>query len=287
MNRSKKRPLAGKTVTNIYILLLFSLLLTPFFIVSNAYFQSSELFNRYFSFTMLNIKQFRFWTLLSYSFSHDSFFTLGFSFFPILLLVKKLRKWYSLNELGRIFLYSTLSGALAHSLLAPENHVISGALGIVLAYLVLYCRVAGRKPLFQVFSLPVNLNMIALIGILFNFLTIQWEFRPDQSSFACHLGILVFSFFYMRTARYRNQDEETSESRGKKAWIKFPDGLVHPGKLIFTRTRSKNAPGNTPFPSEKDINRILDKISEQGIHSLSEKEREILNRASQMRSNSR
>jgi hypothetical protein len=144
---------------------------------------------------------------------------------------------------------------------------------------------------FRFLGIPWNVNVLTLVAVTADLSSVQWSFRPDAGSFASHAAMLAFAYFYIR--RDAGRSVRRAAARGapremeKKAWIKCPDGSVRPGKLIYSRMKNEDLfRDEDDHPSEHEIDRILDKISEKGLHSLTPEERRRLNRASRTRSRS-
>ena len=149
----------------------------------------------------------------------------------------------------------------------------SGAVfGIIGAFAAMFP--ARKITLLVFFVLPVTMTartMAIGLGII-SFFSLIWA--DGNIAHAAHLAGGVAGYLYGRNIR----NEKTGRERSKRRGI-F-------GRRINTRFRRKNIRiiPNDSFgvaPSESEVNTLLGKISEKGIGSLSQHERETLDRASE------
>ena len=104
---------------------------------------------------------------------------------------------------------------------------------------------------------PIRAKTLALIFVGISVLYGLFPAPGDMTSHLCHLGGAIFGFFYFRY-----------ETRLKQ--------VIHQVKAQRQDKTDQKA-----VNQEKEIDRLLGKIHNHGINSLTDAERKFLNRASQ------
>jgi membrane associated rhomboid family serine protease len=219
-----------------------------------------------FAFSLKSLKELKLWTLFTHSLLNDNPLELIGSMGSVVFFVQKLKKFYSGKTVTRFFFWASLAEAFSHALIEPENQKISGSLGIAIAFLLLYTLKSRNTPLFFLNRIPIHLPMVTAALILFDLFTLGSPWRPDHGSFAGHIGILFFMYF--KRSAYLHTDSYYESLFSSQA------------------TEDKQQKKLKPPPSsslESQVDSILEKISRQGIESLSDKERGLLDRASKIK----
>ncbi|EKD27367.1 MAG: hypothetical protein ACD_79C00739G0006 [uncultured bacterium] len=268
-------------IFNIYFILIITLILTLFFQLSKLNTVILDFLNANFSLSMNALKSFKVWTLVSYSLFNNNLFILTITFVVILTLTNSLKKIFSEYELGKYFLKASLIGGISHVLIAPNDFVTNGSFGVMMGFILLYSKVKGSDPVITIFKKPFNWNTFAFLLIILDLLTIQRDFRPDESSFANHIGIFIYSFLCFRSKNTDYMDLKKEEFIEKYDIAQKKHFNDFYSKFINKTEKPKEE------ISETDVDKILDKISEKGIHSLSEEEKKILKKASKMKGSPR
>jgi len=153
-----------------------------------------------------------------------------------------------------------------------------GASGAVFGVMMAFAMIAPEQPitLLLFFILPVTIKAKYLVlGAIFLVTMSIITMSGAQTGVAdwAHLGGLFFGYLFMRI-KYR---------------LPLPFGTLFRPKLnirakLHQRKESKYEPIDTETFISEEIDPILEKISSQGIHSLTRKERRTLKRAhSQMK----
>ncbi|MBI2930554.1 MAG: rhomboid family intramembrane serine protease [Planctomycetes bacterium] len=149
--------------------------------------------------------------------------------------------------------------AVAHTVAAfamgaPNIHAI-GASGAILAVCVVAAHLFPTRQVLIMFVLPVPLWLLVLAYVAMDLYYPLVGMQPWVAS-AGHLGGAIFGFLFYRLRM----------GRPRFSWLTRPfEGLL----------------SRKPRPSREEVDRILDKINAQGIGSLTDRERDILKRASE------
>jgi membrane associated rhomboid family serine protease len=226
------------------------------------------------------------WQLLTYQFMHGGWLHLLLNCWAIYVFGRELedtlgRKrylalYFASGVIGGLF--QALSGVLLHgAFAAPVVGASAGAFGLVAAFATLYPE--RRLMLLLFFIIPVNMRakflllfsgILAALGILF---------PTDNIAHAAHLGGMITGIvFVLFAVRWHWHWPRLPQLRKLPAQ---PSGRV-PRRTARPWRDSEGSVDEDLPPDEflsKAVDPILDKISAQGIHSLTERERRILETA--------
>ncbi len=182
------------------------------------------------------------------------------------------------RRFGVMLVMTTLVGAIVYALLSSGSVVpLSGAGGLAMALLVV---VALRYPDQKVRLLlpPVTLSLktlgYGLIGLLVVMSIAQ---RADPAESLAHLSGVGVGFLCLKNLSWLDVGVGSIGKKGVGS-----DVGVQKRKVAKTggRMRARTELNMKVSKSEAEVNRILDKVSEEGIGNLSDDEREILKFAS-------
>jgi len=221
------------------------------------------------------------WRLFSFQFLHGDFSHLIGNMIGLYFFGPIMEQWLGSKRFAAYYLFCGAFGGLAylfacHFNLVPFNELrgASGGLyGVMIGVAVLNPQLRVR-----LFLLPVELTMKQIAWMMLGFALLVTLFNgPNAGGEICHLGGAVLGYLLMRnpdilgvfdssTALFSvaRAKHEAQARRKQKAY----DPKIKP------RTRLEPVDGG-------ELNRILDKISEHGLHSISDEERDILKRASE------
>ncbi len=220
------------------------------------------------------------WRLLTYAFLHDrsSLWHIAMNMLILWFFGRTLERMYGSRELLLFYLTAAIAAAVGFSLislLVPTGGKMLGASGAVMGVMMLYGIHFPRQQVW-VWFIPVEIRWLIAFYIavdLFPLLQLL-SGEPDYSgvAHAAHLSGLLFGWIY-----YRFQWRlETVADR-------LTGGLLFRWKRA-TRGRHLKvyAPRETePIDLEAELDRILEKIHNQGSESLTDRERTILTKASE------
>ena len=207
------------------------------------------------------------WQPLTYLFLHGSFTHLLFNMFTLYFLGPETERAMGSRHFLAMYLLSGLLGGLAWLWLSPDSYAVcvgaSGAIyGILAAFATLYPR--RQLTLLIFFVIPVTLMAWQLVAglALIEFILA----RADQSSNIAHVAHFAGAF-----AGFLYIDQLFESTHLRRLWARARD---------YVSQRPHTPRAAPPPPDQAEVDRILDKITAQGIQSLTKAERQTLHRAS-------
>lgn len=218
-----------------------------------------------------------FWRLATYLFLHGGFWHLAFNLFALWMFGMPVESQWGGREFLKYYFLCGVGAALISVALAPHSSIpIIGASGAVYGLLVAFAMLYPDAVVYLYFLIPVKAAHMALLFGAVEFFMGASSATPGVARFA-HLGGMVTGYLYIRwwwvwkvklKTAFRNlisgdDDDEAAAPRPRP-----------------TRRRVPIAP-----PAEEDhmaeIDRILDKILESGLESLTDSERTLMRRYSE------
>lgn len=207
-----------------------------------------------------NIKAYKLWTLISYHVADDSYYLSVIFLILSCFILSQTTKIISFTETSKFLLYSSLIAAFTHILTTSPSAKLAGLTTILTSTLFLFSFLKGKEPIFRLFNKVITFNHIILILIVLNIVTAQAPWRSDSVSVTSQLAVMIYSFFFLKRSNFKKPD------------------ILRKKTVNYKVSPSKKLKDNIPI--EKQVDAILDKINQKGIHTLSEQERDILNQAS-------
>lgn len=225
------------------------------------------------------------WTLVTYMFLHFDFFHIIFNMIMLYVGGRLFSDYIGAGRLTVTYILGGLWGALFFVLgfnLFPafqEVRSVALALGASASVLAIFISIAVYMPNFELPLLllgRIKLKYIALVFVLIDILSIE---RGNPGGHIAHLGGAFWGFLYARTLL-----SGKDPARKLNRWFKSL-GSVFSRKprmrVKYQRGRplTDEAYNDQRAEMQKEIDRILEKISQRGYESLSSKEKEILFKA--------
>ena len=207
------------------------------------------------------------WQPFTYMFLHGGFTHLLFNMFTLYFLGPETERAMGSKHFLAMYLLSGLLGGLGWLWLSPQPYALcvgaSGAIyGVLAAFATLYPR--RRLTLLVFFVFPVSLLAWQLVaGMAFIEFVLANNDPTSGIAHTAHLAGAFAGFLYI--------DQLFENTTLRRLWARVRDyGAQRPPM-----------PGAAPPPPWTGwVDRILDKISAQGIQSLTQAERQTLHRAS-------
>jgi len=222
------------------------------------------------------------WTIFTYMFLHFDFFHILFNIFVLYIGGRLFSDFIGAARLTVTYLIGGLVGALffilAFNFFPVFNDVRSYAvaLGASASVLAIFVAIAVYMPNYQLPLLllgRVRLKYIALVFVLIDILSIE---RGNPGGHIAHLGGAFWGFAYASMLK-AGKDPAGAISK----WFK-PLGYLFSGKprmrVKYTKARplTDDQYNEQRLERQKEIDRILDKISQSGYDSLTTREKELL-----------
>jgi len=198
------------------------------------------------------------WQLLTYAFLHGNLLHLLLNMLGLFFLGPELERHLGARTFLVMFLFCTILGGLGWLVLTwPYEGICVGASGGIFGLIGAFAGLFPHRQLTLLvfFVLPVTMPAW-LLAVLFGLFQLAYLLNPGGSSiaYAAHLagGVAGYVFAWVMMRRSR------------------------PGSRPVILRRAAMDP---PPPSSEEINAILDKISREGLHRLTPRERAVLQRA--------
>ncbi len=219
------------------------------------------------------------WTLITYMFLHEGFMHFLFNILGLYWFGRLLLGYFDERKLISLYLIGGLIGGIFYVLaynLFPvfmgANSVLLGASASVIAILVAVAAYAPNQEIQLVLIGRVQMKYVALVYV---FLSVIGISSTNAGGNIAHLGGAFWGWLFI-----------SQLAKGKdlsNGFMKFFDKIVKlfkPKQKIYVShkqpPRDDREYNKQKNQNQKEINRILEKISKTGYDSLSSKEKEIL-----------
>lgn len=199
------------------------------------------------------------WQLFTYMFLHGDFFHLLFNMFVLWMFGPELENLWGTREFLKYY-FITGMGAGVLSVLVSANSFIPtvGASGAIYGLLLAFGLLFPDRYIYLYFFIPIKAKYLVIIFGAIEFLA-AFSGRPSGVAHFAHLGGIVVGLAYLRRGWIRDKLTERRERRKLE---------------VRTHSEDRN-------DMEARVDRILRKISDEGMKSLTPEERDTLERASE------
>lgn len=234
------------------------------------------------------------WTVVTYMFVHAWLAHLAFNMFTLWMFGPRLEHAWGTRAFVQFYLWCGLGGAIAHLLFA-QNSAVIGASGAISGVLVAYALHWPDDEVYLFGVIPMKSRWLIAAMIVMN---IIFALSPSSGiDWTAHVGGMAFGWLFLKLYSLGGLDrvrgwvssvpDESEEmpravprrrsamrDRGRDV-----DEVVARSNAVVLRERkpSQHVPKReTPQEYATRVNQVLDKISQQGIASLSRDERRLL-----------
>ena len=226
------------------------------------------------------------WTVLTYAFVHLGIFHFVFNMIMLYVGGRLFEDFLGRKQLLATYVFGALTGALffiaAFNIFPVFEPVRTQAIaiGASASVLAVFIAVASYAPDFKLPLLligPVKLKYIAIFIVVIDILSIS---RGNPGGHIAHLGGAFWGFLYAYMVR-KQVDPAKALNRWVKGWKAALSGRPRM-KVNYSATRPATDEDYNLQRAEKqrEIDRILDKISQSGYDSLTAREKETLFKSS-------
>jgi membrane associated rhomboid family serine protease len=221
------------------------------------------------------------WTIITYMFVHENFLHILFNLLWLYWFGRIFLAHLSEKQLLSVYLLGGIVGALLY--IASYNifpgliqqSQVSFAIGASAAIMAIVIAIGTLVPdhkIYIVFLGPVKIIYVALAGFILSSLI---DFSVNTGGKIAHIGGAAFGYLF--TLRYKNGKDFTM------GFSRFIDRILYffrpRQKMRVTHKANLNDDleyNRVKVEKQKELDRILDKISKKGYDSLTAEEKETL-----------
>ncbi len=227
------------------------------------------------------------WRLITAQYLHGDLFHLLFNMIALHFLGRPLERIWSVRRFFVVYTLCGLCGNIFYTVLGVKGVIhplmpAVGASGCIYGLLGIVAVLFPRATVYIYFLFPIRIRTAAIALGLIAFFSIQFR-GQNYGGEACHLAGLVFGVWWaMRGDAWWSTTEWRFLPRSR------PRAQVRGGRPatgwrwpVSSGAASAASPGQPP--DEETIDRILKKVYDGGIHTLTEKEKQVLQEASEHR----
>ncbi len=276
----RKEPEGFRWSLTIVILIVNVLL----FLLQHADGQRSEAkFLEYGALSLEGLSRGFYWQFLTFQFLHGGIVHLVLNSFVLWSFGRHLEEFLGKRAFLQLYLFSGFAGAVLQILMAiisPGGKPMVGASAGIAGLIAAFSLLSPHSTIYLMLVLPLRAKYLLPILIGIEVVCLAAGVR-DGIAHAAHLGGLLFGIAYLR-------------------WLRGWDGLANLWnrlrprrrarpivKVRFPKTDSGSWETDSAGPRNvtdgefisKEVDPILDKIRAHGIHSLTQRERDILEKA--------
>lgn len=209
------------------------------------------------------------WQLLTYAFLHATPMHLLWNMLVVWMFGTEIEIAWGSRRFVAYYLVCAAGAALASTAVAPRSPTVTvGASGAVFGILAAFAALFPNRPVLFMLLFPMRAKyfVVILAGL-------QLALFAEGSggvAYAAHIGGLLTGLFYLAVAYHkvrlpRRRRTAPPGRRPRLSVVAPPEEPSHPDVV-----------------ARDEIDRILDKISSVGIQGLSDRERTMLQRASEV-----
>jgi membrane associated rhomboid family serine protease len=241
----------------------------------------------------------------TYMFLHAGLLHLAFNMYALWLFGPRLEHTWGARAFALFYVWCGLGGALFHALFGGLSFMV-GASAAVYGVMLAYALTWPRQEIFFFGVLPMRI--MTMVGLFVAVDLLRGLAGHGGVAYFAHLGGFAFAFLYLKMPRQVNIDQlrqrvspapDVTDDMSPRAAPKSPrsrnrdevDEIVARSKAAVAKRPVRVAPGkraeSVRDTRAEEMNRVLDKISETGLASLSADEKKLLEQMSREMRDSR
>ena len=242
------------------------------------------------------------WRYVTYMFIHVDFLHFFFNMLMLWMFGAEVGQWMGAKHFTAMYFFCGIFAAVfsvAMSILGLTHNPIIGASGALMGVFVAYYKFFPERRILMFFFIPMKIKHAMWVMVFFD---IMFANTGDAIAHFAHLGGVVAGFIYM--ALYQNVFTKGSSllynsplsgffrlfSKHPGRYKKWNNPFDCEGRGPGRSEREAEARVEEPevlegevfyMDEQKRMDEILKKVSSEGIHSLTESERQFLLKASE------
>ncbi len=205
------------------------------------------------------------WQIFTYAFLHGSFWHLFFNMFAFWMFAPHVESYWGTRTFLKFYFLCVVGAALTQVVVAPAS-VVVGASGGIYGLLLAFGFLFPDAVIFLFFVFPLRAIQAVLVITILTFVS-SLGAGGNNIAYLAHLGGLATGFLYFKLPMWWQTIR--SKIGRRRGWS---------GKFEVLMPNDKDQKGEESLAHEVD--RILEKISKEGVQSLTEKEHETMRRYS-------
>ena len=227
------------------------------------------------------------WRFVTYMFLHGDFMHIGFNMFALWMFGSQIEKRWGTRNFLIYFFVCGLGGAILYGAfnlfgmdtLVPMIGASAGVMGVLLAYGMTF----PNSIILFMFIIPMKAKYFVTLLALIDLWSIP---GGDSVAHLAHLGGMLAGFIFIKITVPSLGGGPGLKTGGGSgglggAWKRYQTKrnlrVVKPGG--DAKRGNGRTGGGAKSPDQQRIDLILDKISREGLQSLTDEEQEILRRA--------
>jgi membrane associated rhomboid family serine protease len=229
------------------------------------------------------------WTIITYMFTHKELLHILVNLLWLYWFGKIFLEYLDQKKLVAVYLLGGIAGAFTYVVsynifpafqgVVGESIPLLGASASVMAIVV---AIAAYVPDYTVYLFLLGRIKIKYIALAIFILTSVMDFSVNSGGKLAHIGGAIFGYLYILSYRQGHDI-----GKGINKIIDFFVTLLKPRKKLkvtYKKVADEYEYNKIKADYQKEINKILDKISKGGYDSLTKSEKDMLFRESQKKS---
>lgn len=205
------------------------------------------------------------WTVITYMFLHGGMMHLLFNMIALYFFGPRIEARLGSGRFAMLYFISGVSGAAVSTIFAPDSAIIgasAGVFGVMMAFAIFW----PREKILIWGVIPMEVRVLVILTTIF---ALYSGFRGSTGGVAdfAHLGGYAGAYLYLKWL------ERNSGARKFRQKVTSPGAKVE--KHLAANFKKVNLQGVHELTKEQ-VNRILDKISADGMESLTAEEKMLL-----------
>jgi len=241
---------------------------------------------------------FRWWTTVTFMFVHVSAWHVASSVAALWAFGPRLEHVWGPKRFLRFYLMAGIGGLLGHLLFPHGDAALFGATSAVFGVMAAYAFQWPRDEIFLFGVVPLRVwTLVVLFAAVSLTIGMYGTTDAPNAAYLAHLGGFAVAWFYMRTPpgmsidQLRQRVSQVPDSDDapprpiprtlprQRERLEEVDEIVAKSKAVAAKHPTSTRPHrkrDSKAERQEEMNRVLDKISAEGIESLTTDERRTL-----------
>ena len=240
----------------------------------------------------------RWWSVATYMFVHASLLHVALNMYTLWIFGPRLEHRWGSRKFTVFYLLSGLGGLVLYALFFRDSgYLLLGASGAIFGVMGAYALLWPKQEVYLFLAVPMKVLTLVLILVGFNLAmgVASMAGGGGDVAYFAHLGGFIVAWLYLRTPssvsieqlRQRISQVPDTEDPPRAIPRTLPrqrervdevDEVVAKSKALAAKRPTAVVPARKASRELKaeDVNRVLDKISAEGLDSLTADERSVL-----------